>query len=132
VVDEQELDHRVLGFLDLVGLGVDDHAVADRRRAGGLELGDALDLDQAHAAGADRLTELGLVTEDGISTRGRVHQHGPGGRGHRLPLSSNSICLGRQVDGRVVSQHGHLHHGLGRGSPPFSTADEVLRKRALR
>ena len=33
VVDEEELDHRALRVLDLVGAGVDDHPVADRRRA---------------------------------------------------------------------------------------------------
>ena len=64
VVDEQELDHRALRVLDLVGAGVDDHPVADRGRAGGLQFRDPLDLDQAHAAGADRLAELRLVTED--------------------------------------------------------------------
>jgi hypothetical protein len=63
VVDEQELDHRVLGGAHPVGLGVDDHAVLDRGRARGLQLGDPLDLDQAHAAGADRVAELGLVAE---------------------------------------------------------------------
>ncbi len=65
VVDEQELDHRALGVVHALGLRVDDHAVLDRRRARGLQLRDPLDLDQAHAAGADGLAELGLVTEDG-------------------------------------------------------------------
>src|SRR5207248_1909403 len=50
VVHEQELDDRVLRVFDALGLGIDDHAVLDRRRAGGLELRDSLDLDQAHAA----------------------------------------------------------------------------------
>ena len=54
VVDEQELDDGALRVVHALGLGVDDHAVLDRRRARGLELRDALDLDQAHAAGADR------------------------------------------------------------------------------
>ena len=54
MVDEQELDDRVLGVVDAVGLGVDDHPVLDRRRARRLELGDPLDLDQAHPARADR------------------------------------------------------------------------------
>ena len=78
VVDEQELDDRALGVVHAGGLGVDDHAVLDRRRARGLELRDALDLDQAHAAGADRLAELGLVTEDGdldVAVLGGVDQH---------------------------------------------------------
>src|SRR4051794_37405833 len=60
VVDEEELDDRLLGSLHALGLGVDDHAVLDRRRAGGLQLRDALDLDEAHAARADGLAELGL------------------------------------------------------------------------
>ncbi len=64
VVDEQELDHRVLRVLHAVGLRVDDHAVLDGRRARSLELRHSLDLDQAHAAGADRVAELGLVTEE--------------------------------------------------------------------
>src|SRR5690606_35657955 len=46
-------------------LRVDDHPVLDGRRAAGLELRDALDLDQAHAAGADGVAELRLVAEDG-------------------------------------------------------------------
>src|SRR3712207_1156053 len=64
VVDQQELDDRALRVVHALGLRVDDHAVAHRGRATRLELRDALDLDQAHAAGADGLAELGLVTED--------------------------------------------------------------------
>jgi hypothetical protein len=37
------------------------------QRAAGLELGHPLDLDEAHAARADRRTEPRLVAEDGIS-----------------------------------------------------------------
>ena len=78
MVDEQELDDRLLGGARALGLGVDDHPVLDRRRARGLELGDPLDLDEAHAAGADRLTELGLVAEDrdlDVAQLGGVGQH---------------------------------------------------------
>ena len=78
VVDEQELDHRALGVLDLLGAGVDDHPLAHRGRAGGLQFRDPLDLDQAHAAGADRLAELRLVTEDrdlDVALAGGVVQH---------------------------------------------------------
>ena len=78
VVDEQELDDRVLRLLDPVGLRVDDHAVADRGRAGGLQLRHPLDLHQAHAAGADGLPELRLVTEDGdldVAHLGGVVEH---------------------------------------------------------
>jgi hypothetical protein len=84
VVDEQELDHRLLRVLDALGLRVDDHAVAHSGRAAGLELGDALDLDQAHAACADGLAELGLVAEDGdldVAVLGRVDEHRVRGRG---------------------------------------------------
>ena len=64
--------------LHALGLGVHDHAVLDRRRAAGLQLGDALDLDQAHAAGADGLAELGLVAEDrdlDVAVLGGVDEH---------------------------------------------------------
>ena len=65
VVDQQELEHRLLArrprarsrvctFMPSVG----------GHRAGGLQLRHALDLDQAHAAGADGRAEPGLVTED--------------------------------------------------------------------
>jgi hypothetical protein len=85
VVDEQELDDRVLGVLDPIRGGVDHHAVADRGRARGLELRDALDLDEAHAAGADGLAELRLVTEVGdldVAVLGRVDEHRALGRAH--------------------------------------------------
>ena len=78
MVDEQELDHRLLGVLHALGLRVHDHPVLDRCRASGLKLGYALDLDQAHAACADRVAELGLVAEDGdldVAELGRVDQH---------------------------------------------------------
>src|SRR3984885_14697566 len=39
--------------------------VLDGGRTAGLELGNPLDFDQAHAAGTDRLAEFGLVAEDG-------------------------------------------------------------------
>ncbi len=78
VVDEQELDDRALRVVHALGLRVDDHAVLDRRRAARLQLRDALDLDEAHAARADRLAELGLVAEDrdlGVAELGRVDEH---------------------------------------------------------
>src|SRR5215207_8754440 len=89
VVDEQELDDRLLGGADAVGLGVDDHAVLDRRRAARLELGDALDLDEAHAAGADRRAELGLVAEDrdlDVAALGGVDEHRVLGRRDLQPV----------------------------------------------
>jgi hypothetical protein len=53
VVDQQVLHHLLLVRDRLAALGVDDHAVAHRRLAGRHQLGDALDLDQADAAGGD-------------------------------------------------------------------------------
>src|SRR5688572_26659647 len=85
VVDQQELDDGVLRLLHAVGLRLDDHAVADRGRAGRLELRDALDLDQAHATGAHGAAELGLVTEDrdlDVAALCRVDQHRALGRRH--------------------------------------------------
>ncbi len=78
MVDEQELDDRVLRRLHPVGRGVNDHAVADGRRAGGLQLRNALDLDQAHPAGPDRGAELRLVTEErdlDVAGLGGVDEH---------------------------------------------------------
>src|SRR4029450_12978116 len=60
------------------------YAVATGGGPAGLELGDALDLDQAHAARADRLAELGLVAEDrdlDVAVLGGVDQHRALGRG---------------------------------------------------
>src|SRR6476659_4476611 len=84
MVDQQELDDRVLRLVDAIGLGVDHHPVADRGGAGGLQLRHSLDLDQAHAAGPDRLAELRLVTEDrdlDVALLGGVDQHRPLRRG---------------------------------------------------
>jgi hypothetical protein len=85
VVDQQELDDGALGGAHALGLRVDDHAVLDRRRARRLQLRDALDLHEAHAAGADRLAQLGLVAEDGdldVAVLGTVDEHRPLGRRH--------------------------------------------------
>ena len=66
VVDEDELERRVLALGRLRrGLrGPDDHPVLRGQRAAGLELRHALDLDEAHAAGADGRAEPRLVAED--------------------------------------------------------------------
>ncbi len=78
VVDQQELHDRLLRGLHALGLRVHDHAVLDRRGAARLQLGDALDFDQAHAARADGLAELGLVAEHrdlDVAALGRVDEH---------------------------------------------------------
>src|SRR5262249_6963620 len=55
VIDEEEFEDAVLGLLDDVRLGVDDHAVGDRQHARRLQglAARTLDLDEAHAAHAD-------------------------------------------------------------------------------
>jgi len=78
VVDEQELDDALLRIADARRLRVHDHPVLDRGRAAGLKLRDPLDLDEAHAAGADRVAELRLVAEDGdldVPVLGGVDEH---------------------------------------------------------
>src|SRR4051794_21510514 len=99
VVDEQELDDRLLRRPHALGLGVDDHAVLDRRRARGLELRDALDLDEAHAAGADRRAELGLVAEDrdlDVAVLGAVDEHDVLRRGDLEAVDrERDLALGR-------------------------------------
>ena len=72
VVHEQELDDRVLRVLDAVGGVWTTMPSLHGRGARRLQLRDALDLDQAHAAGPDRLAELGLVTEVRGSRRRRA------------------------------------------------------------
>src|SRR4029450_9869036 len=82
VVDEDELEGRVLAVGgQLRGLGsLDDHAVGRGQRAARLELRDALDLDEAHPACADRCSEARLVAEDGDldpGREGRLAEAGP-------------------------------------------------------
>ena len=64
MVAEQQLQRGFAGLGDLGRLGLDDHALGDRRSAGGLELGHLLDADDAHAAGGLQ-REAGVVTEGG-------------------------------------------------------------------
>jgi hypothetical protein len=83
VVHEQELDDRVLRLLHAIRAGDHHHAVLDSRRAGGLELRDALDLHEAHAARANGLAELRLVTEHrdlDVAVLGAVDEHRALGR----------------------------------------------------
>ena len=66
MVDEDELERRVLtlGRLRRRPRGTDDHAVGGGERARGLQLRNAFELDEAHAARADGRAEPRLVTED--------------------------------------------------------------------
>ncbi len=65
VVDEQELEHRLLRLARLVTHGRDDHAVAHAGRTRCLQLRHSLDLDEAHAARADGRPDARLVAEHG-------------------------------------------------------------------
>ena len=66
MVHEDELERRLLALGRLRGGRgrADDHALARGERAAGLDLRDPLDLDEAHAAGADGRPEPRLVAED--------------------------------------------------------------------
>jgi hypothetical protein len=81
MVHEDELERRLLplgGFLRRRG-GLDHHVRGDRERARGLELRHPLDLDQAHAARADRWAQPRLVAEDrDLDPRGLRRLHQPG------------------------------------------------------
>ena len=62
MIREEELDHVLARFVDLVGGGLHHHAVGCDERAGGLQLGHFFDFDEAHAAsGLQR--EAGVVAE---------------------------------------------------------------------
>jgi len=105
VVDEQELDHRLLGHPDAVRARVHDHPVAHGRRARGLELRDPLDLDQAHAARADRLAELGLVAEHrdlDVAQLRRVDKHRSLGRADLDAVDHECDLLAAALDPRSL------------------------------
>ena len=85
VVDEDELEHRLLALGGLVRGGavfttMPSCAVIVQR---GLQLRHALDLDEAHAAGADRGPEARLVAEDRDLDPGR-----------RAPASTSGVPFG--------------------------------------
>ena len=64
VVAEQQLQRGLARLRDLGRLGRDDHALGDRRGAGGLQLRHLLDAHDAHAAGGLQ-REAGVVAEGG-------------------------------------------------------------------
>ncbi len=67
MVDEDELERRVLALGRELRRArrLHDHPVLRGHRASRLQLRHALDLDETHAARADRVSEPWLVTEDG-------------------------------------------------------------------
>ena len=64
VVAEQDLEHEAARVAGILALGVDDHALEHRRRAGRLQPACLLDRDDAHAAGA-HVAQVGMVAEGG-------------------------------------------------------------------
>src|SRR4029077_20970927 len=52
MIAEQDFYHRFASLMNLITVCDDDHALADDRCAGGLQLGHFLDLHQTHSAGA--------------------------------------------------------------------------------
>ena len=64
MVAEQHFEHGLARLRDLRAFGGDDHALGDRRGAGGLQLGHLLDADDAHAAGGLE-RKAGVVAEGG-------------------------------------------------------------------
>ena len=58
VLAQQQLDIGAAGLPDAGGIGADDHALLAGVVTGGDQPGDALDLDEAGAAGADLIDAL--------------------------------------------------------------------------
>ena len=123
VVDEDELEHRLLCRLDLRRVELHLEPLADRHAAAGLELAaHALDLHQAHPAGADRRPDLLVVTEDG--DLGLAVLQGGVGEHHalrRLDLAA--------VDGELH----HLHFGARHqaSTPPVSARSRRSRAASI-
>ena len=113
MVHEQELEDAVLDLLHRVGLCAADHSLGDRRGARGRESTHTVDLDEAHAAHADRLHPLVPAETrdvDAVLLRGLDQQ-----------------LAGLGLEGDVVDRDGDgvLHHfflGLGGGHAPTSAA----------
>ena len=113
VVEQDELEHRLLALGSAGRARVHLHAVAGGHRAGGLELGHALDLDQAHAAGADGRTEARLVAEDRDLDPGRRRgQHERRALGHgqlaAVDLERDGGDVGGAHDGDTVASGSRL------------------------
>ncbi len=113
VVEQDELEHRLLALGRVLGARVHLHAVAGGHGAGGLQLRHALDLDEAHAARADRGPEPGLVAEDrdldpGI--RRGDHERRALRHGQLAPvdLERDGRDVGRAHDGATVSRGSRL------------------------
>ena len=90
MVAQQQFQHRLARLLDLVAVGGDDHALADHRRARGLQLGHLLDLHQAHAASALQ-REVGVIAE-----RRHFDAHGLARLNEQRPRGSRELSCRQQ------------------------------------
>ena len=96
MVAQQHFQHRLARLLDLVAVGGDDHALADHRGAGGLQLGHLLDFHQAHAASALQ-REVGVIAE-----RGHFDAHGLAGLNEQRARGSRELLA---VDSESYVSH---------------------------
>ena len=105
VVDQQELEHAVLGGLHVLGLRVDDHAVGDRCGARDLHAAHALDLDQAHAAHPHRLHPLvpAEARDVGAVLLRDLDEELPARRLHLLAVDGEGHEVGPRRDGDDVA-----------------------------
>ncbi len=120
VVGQQELEHAVLGLLDPLVGGVDDHAVGDRDEAGRGQgrAARALDVDQAHAAHADGLHAwvVAEARDVGAGALGRRDEQLALLRRRRAPVEGEGE-LRRVLSGlRRVSQRDTPLPSRGRGT----------------
>ena len=152
VVHEDELERRLLAFGRLLGSRArpDHHPVRHGERASGLELGDPLDLDETHAAGADGRAESRLVAEHRyLDPRGLRRFDEAGSLGHLdLPIvdgdrdeirhapprgvrASHSArgFLRATTRRRMGSGRGRCAPGTRRGTCPRSSAPRSRRSR---
>ena len=96
MVDQQQPEHVFLVLADLLGGGLDHHAVGDIHRARWLQLRHLLDLDQAHPADRDR-RHLRMRAEDrdvDADLLGGVEDERPLGHGHRLTVDGERDLVG--------------------------------------
>src|SRR5271154_5171068 len=95
MIREQELDHILTRFVNLLGVRLYDHAFGSDERARGLQLGHLFHFDQAHAAcGLQR--EARVIAErrdfDALFL-GRLEHQRAGRRDDRLAIQSESDLL---------------------------------------
>src|ERR1700736_553818 len=96
MVDQQELEHALLVLVDLLGGGLDRHALSHVDGAGRLQLRHLLDFDQAHAADGHR-RHLRMRAEDwdvDADLLGGVEDQGALRYRHRLAVDGERDLVG--------------------------------------